>query len=121
MKHCRIEDCERMVFSRGLCSAHHHRLVRYGDPLAKPAASRKRMVEIDTEQLRRFCEEHGLTQKDLALRAGVARHTLAQAERRGRINERYMRRLLIAAAWIIEEERERERKRQDLIERAGIA
>ncbi len=30
---CRVERCDKAVFRRGLCRAHHARLERYGDPL----------------------------------------------------------------------------------------
>lgn len=30
---CAVDGCQRRAHSRGLCSAHHHRLVRHGDPL----------------------------------------------------------------------------------------
>lgn len=43
---CQIEGCLNPAHAKGLCCAHHHRFVRYGDPLAGGkyrASGRKRM------------------------------------------------------------------------------
>lgn len=31
---CRVDGCERVSVARGVCSAHHKRLMRHGDPTA---------------------------------------------------------------------------------------
>lgn len=45
-RHCQIEECQNLAHAKGLCRAHYHRFVRYGDPLAGGkyrAIGRKRM------------------------------------------------------------------------------
>lgn len=71
---CEVEQCDKNAQCRGLCCAHYHRLIRYGNPLGVP----ERAIRVCKEdgcfaiaQKRNFCNKHYLRFKRGTLSAPI--------------------------------------------------
>lgn len=67
---CKLDGCSRPTYARNLCTGHHARLMKYGDPNAGPQLKRIFRVEETIEEIEWF-KSFGVHPAQIATQLGL--------------------------------------------------